>query len=246
MKNELSESLIPPSKDKEMPMKLLFDIPIEKINSIFDPSNLSKKESMKILMELGGMNQIYKSLQTDPNNGISISLEDEKLQRQKTYGINVIEEKPLKGLFEIICDQLGDTLLRLLLLAATVSMIIGIWEDGIELGWIDGISIYIAVILIVSISSGNNYVKAKQFRILQQTREKRNVSVIRNHSPQLIDVSELMVGDILILNQGEMMPVDAILISGSQISADESSQTGESIPIAKFPYNEKELNYDQF
>jgi len=46
-----------------------------------------------------------------------------------------------------------------LLLAATVSLIIGIIENGWQSGWIDGLSIYIAVIIIVTVTSGNNYAK---------------------------------------------------------------------------------------
>jgi len=50
-----------------------------------------------------------------------------------------------------------------LLLAATVSLIIGIIENGLKHGWIEGLSIYIAVIIIVTVTSGNNYLKEKQF-----------------------------------------------------------------------------------
>jgi len=50
-----------------------------------------------------------------------------------------------------------------LLLAAAVSLCIGIYENGMETGWIDGLSIFIAVTIIVTVTSGNNYLKELQF-----------------------------------------------------------------------------------
>jgi len=49
------------------------------------------------------------------------------------------------------------------LIAAGVALIIGIWKDGIEHGWVEGLSIFIAVTIIVSVTAGNNYIKEKQF-----------------------------------------------------------------------------------
>jgi Ca2+ transporting ATPase len=48
-------------------------------------------------------------------------------------------------------------------LAAIVSLAIGIYKDGFEHGWVEGMSIFIAVAIIVSVTSGNNYIKEKQF-----------------------------------------------------------------------------------
>ena len=56
--------------------------------------------------------------------------------------------------------------MQILLSAATVALIIGIIKDGWEHGWIEGLSIYIAIAIIVSVTAGNNYVKEKQFQKL--------------------------------------------------------------------------------
>ena len=62
-----------------------------------------------------------------------------------------------------------------------------------------------------------------------------------------ISIHDLLVGDILLFSQGEMMPVDALLISGNNIQVDESSMTGESDTITKAPLNsQNEENHDPF
>lgn len=66
-------------------------------------------------------------------------------------------------------------------------------------GWIDGISVYIAVVAIVSITSGNNYAKEKQFQKLVAKASIDHVAVIRGDdgSTKTIPVTELVVGDII-------------------------------------------------
>jgi Ca2+ transporting ATPase len=65
----------------------------------------------------------------------------------------------IRTLWELVCENFEDRILQILLIAATVSLMIGIAENGWATGWIDGLSIYIAVIIIVTVTSGNNYIK---------------------------------------------------------------------------------------
>jgi len=74
-----------------------------------------------------------------------------------------------------------------------------------------------------------------QFRKLMEFREDRNVMIKRNGTIKNKSVKKLVVGDIIFLNQGDQLPVDAILISGFNLVVDESSQTGESKDIEKIP-----------
>ena len=54
-----------------------------------------------------------------------------------------------------------DAILRILLLAATVSLAIGIWKEGLAKGWYEGVTIYLAVLIIVTVTAGNDYLKDK-------------------------------------------------------------------------------------
>ena len=85
------------------------------------------------------------------------------------------------------------------------------------------------------VGSGNNYAKEKQFQKLMAARDERDVMVIRDNKDKAISIHSLLVGDILKINAGDQIPADCILLSGSKISADESSQTGETEDIKKRP-----------
>ena len=59
------------------------------------------------------------------------------------------------------------------MLAATVSLTIGIWKEGIAKGWYEGVTIYFAIMIIVSVTAVNDYMKDKQFRKLLAVRKER-------------------------------------------------------------------------
>ena len=66
-------------------------------------------------------------------------------------------------------------------------------------------------------------------------KENRNVAVIRGDSTILVNVYDLVVGDIMHLEAGDVVPVDGVLLDGYNISCDESTATGESDTIRKVP-----------
>lgn len=105
-------------------------------------------------------------------------------------------------------------MLQLLLLAAFVSLVIGIINDGFKNGWIEGSSIFLAVFIITAVTASNNYAKEKQFQKLQQSqRTSQKVVVLRgNGITKEISSSDLVVGDIFHVTQGMELPADAILI----------------------------------
>jgi P-type E1-E2 ATPase len=96
--------------------------------------------------------------------------------------------------------------------AATVSLAIGIWKEGIERGWIEGLSIYIAVVIIVGVTTFNDYAKEKQFQKLLASREDRYVQSIRGGEARNISIFKLLVGDVIPIAEGDMVPADCILI----------------------------------
>jgi Ca2+ transporting ATPase len=78
----------------------------------------------------------------------------------------------------------------------------------------------------VTVTSGNNYIKEQQFQKLNAMATAKNVNVYRGGDLVNISVYELMVGDIVEIETGEILSVDGILIDGNNISIDESSLTG--------------------
>mgnify|MGYP001605124309 FL=1 len=84
----------------------------------------------------------------------------------------------------------------------------------------------------------NDYQKERQFQKLNAQKEERNVKVIRNGSERLMSVYDVVVGDVLHLEPGEIVPVDGVFIQGHNVRCDESAATGESDAIRKAPFEE--------
>ncbi len=63
--------------------------------------------------------------------------------------------------------------MKILMLAASVSLGIGVWREGLDRGWYEGVTIYLAVLIIVTVTAANDYMKEKQFRRLLAVRKER-------------------------------------------------------------------------
>lgn len=121
------------------------------------------------------------------------------------------------------------------MILATINVAIGMYKDGPAHGWIDGVAIYAAVIIIVSIASANNYSKEKQFQKLVAKAAIEYCAVFRGSEgmTETIPVTELVVGDVIKLEQGMRIPADCILLEGIDISCDEAAMTGEPDQMEK-------------
>jgi len=88
------------------------------------------------------------------------------------------------------------------------------------------------------VGSLNDWQKERQFRVLNDKKEERGVKVIRSGIERVIDVKDLLVGDIALLEPGEIIPCDGIFVSGHNVKCDESGATGESDAIKKVCYDD--------
>lgn len=104
--------------------------------------------------------------------------------------------------------------------------------------WVEGVAILVAISIVVSVGSLNDWQKEKQFKALNEKREERDVKVIRDGREQMIDIRDVVVGDIVLFEPGEVIPCDGVFLSGHHVRCDESGATGESDAIKKLPYHE--------
>ena len=93
-------------------------------------------------------------------------------------------------------------MLKILCVAAIISLTLGIAMEGLAEGWIEGFSILLAVIIITVVASGNNYVKEQQFQKLNEVASRKNINVIRNGKTINMSVYDVLVGDIAIIETG--------------------------------------------
>ncbi|KAG8213247.1 Ca-transporting ATPase [Butyriboletus roseoflavus] len=165
--------------------------------------------------------------------------------RKAVYGENILPQRPTTSLLGLMWLALKDKVLVLLSIAAVVSLALGLFQDfGTTLpagqppvDWVEGVAIIIAILIVVIVGSLNDWQKERQFEALNQKKDERTVKVIRDGKEHLIDIKEVVVGDIALLEPGEVVPCDGIFLSGHNVKCDESSATGEADAIRKAPYS---------
>ncbi|CAG8670081.1 16295_t:CDS:10 [Acaulospora morrowiae] len=206
-------------------------------------AELIESRNRNALKELGGPEKVLEGLRVDPAIGLSSDegLGSSKNQRQKYFGKNVLPTTPQRSLLSLIWEAYQDKTLILLSIAAIVSLIVGVSEDYSSrhpdneprVGWVEGAAILAAVAAVVFTNAINDYQKEKRFRKLNAKKEDRTVKLIRSGKEHQISVYEINVGDILLLEPGDIVAVDGIYLSGHNLRCDESSLTGESDAIKK-------------
>ena len=148
----------------------------------------------------------------------------EVLERQKEYGLNKIEEKKPTPLIKLFLIQFVDILIGLLIVAAVAAYAIG--------DVIDACVIMLAVLLNVIMGFIQEYRSQKAVESLKNLIVKTAV-VKRENRIEQINSEELTIGDIVILEEGDRVPADLVLIEANNLTCDESSLTGESEAVKK-------------
>lgn len=179
---------------------------------------------------------ILEEYNTDPVSGIQGNDAD-IASRKLMYGENVTPKTPEKTLFRFMLDALKDRTLQVLLVAAALSLGAGLYRtaSGTEtLGFMEGMAIILAIVLIVLVNSVNDYRKQAQFRKLNEANlDLVSIQVIRNGVPMQVKAPQVVAGDLMTIKAGDVLNVDAILVDGHTVKVDESSMTGESDQITK-------------
>ena len=99
---------------------------------------------------------------------------------------------------------------------------------GAKEGWIDGLSKFIAVFLVIGVSAISNYRQNRQFDKLSKVSNNIQIEVMRDCRRQPISIFEIVVGDVICLKIGDQVPADGLLLEGHSLQVDESSMRGES------------------
>lgn len=170
-------------------------------------------------------------------------LNDSFIDRRRVFKDNRLPAKKAKSIFELAWLAYNDKVLILLSVAAVVSLALGIYQslaskDGESVQWVEGVAIMVAIIIVVVVGAANDWQKERQFVKLNKKKDDRNVKVVRSGKSREISVYDILVGDVVHLEPGDMIPVDGIFISGHNLKCDESSATGESDNLKKHPGDE--------
>jgi P-type Ca2+ transporter type 2C len=163
--------------------------------------------------------------------------------RKRVFGDNRLPQKKAKTIWELAWIAYNDKVLILLTAAAVVSLALGIYQSvrprpastEANIEWVEGVAIVTAIVIVVAVGAANDWQKERQFVKLNRKKEERFVKVIRSGKSREISVYDVLVGDVMHLEPGDLIPVDGIFIDGHNVKCDESSATGESDIIKKTP-----------
>ncbi|XP_059142779.1 plasma membrane calcium-transporting ATPase 2-like isoform X3 [Physella acuta] len=227
-----------------------YGLTVEELGSLMEHRG---QEGIDLLnTKYGGVVEMCRNLRTDPVLGLD---ETDIEQRRRIFGSNVIPPKPPKSFLQLVWEALQDVTLIILIVAAIISLGLSFYkapkdnqagvreEDTYEVaggnieeaaGWIDGLAILVAVVVVVLVTAFNDWSKEKQFRGLQSRIEhEHKFATLRKGVVEQIPVGSLVVGDICQVKYGDLLPADGIIIQSNDLKVDESSLTGESDHVKK-------------
>ncbi|CAD8079316.1 unnamed protein product [Paramecium sonneborni] len=208
-----------------------FGITAKELSNWFIQDNLRDGTSLQSLLRYGKIEGLMKILKTDRQNGLDDNNINDMELRRKNFGDNQAFIKKHKSFLDFMYENFQDQMLRFLCYIAIANIILGLWIEG--QGCIDELAILIGVLIIVLVLAGNCYVKDQKFKRMDVIIKNRNVNVKRRGKTVSINIDKLVVGDIMIIDTGEKIPVDGIVIESSDLRVDESSINGESKLIKK-------------
>ena len=167
--------------------------------------------------------EVVKQLDTD----IEFGLDNKKVEdNQNKYGKNLLKETKKTNLFVKFLLEFKDVLIIILIIAAAISIAV----DPSE--WVDSLIIFIVVIVNAILGVVQENKAEKSLEALKKM-SSPNCKVIRNGKMTIVASEDITVGDLIFLEAGDIVPCDCRVVESNNLTVDESSLTGESLPVEK-------------
>src|SRR5690606_21633012 len=167
------------------------------------------------------VDEVFKELNTDPERGLSA---DEVTRRQEKYGLNELIDRGGKSPWRTLAEQFTEVLVVVWMVAALMSAFLGDVEDTVV--------ILAIVVLNAAIGFRQEYRAEKAMAALKKL-STPEVKVHRDGTTKKIPATELVPGDIVLLEAGDAVPADGRLIESANLRIQEAALTGESEPVEK-------------
>ncbi|XP_043837002.1 plasma membrane calcium-transporting ATPase 2-like [Dromiciops gliroides] len=204
----------------------------------------------------GGVSRLCLLLQTDPELGLH-SDPGELSRRREQFGTNEVPKPRSRYFLELVWDALQDTTLIFLEVAAVVSLALAFYEPKVSgdtkgcyvsrgseeeegkekvVHWLEGAVLLMSVALVVLTTALNDWNKEKEFRHLEdRVVLSQKGKVVRNGQMLEVPVKDIVVGDIVPVSYGDMLPADGVLLEGQSLKMNESSLPGRLNMVKKSP-----------
>ena len=165
---------------------------------------------------------------------VYIGLTDEQVdESRRLHGGNVLTPPQKKSVWILFLEKFNDPIIRILLIALLLSVAVSVYEfvglgHGAEV-FFEPVGIFVAVMLATAVGFFFELSANKKFDILNQVNDDIPVKVIRNGNICEISKKDVVVGDIVVLELGEEVPADAVLLESVSLQINESTLTGEPV-----------------
>lgn len=158
-------------------------------------------------------------------------------EMRKKYGSNKLSDKKQETFFQKYFKSFDDPIITILLAALFVNVIFTFFG---KVDWFECAGIFLSVILSTFISTLSEYKNEKNFNLLSEEASKSFSKAYRGGQITYIPTDDIVAGDLILLQQGDLIPADGVIIDG-KISVNQSSLNGENKELEKFP--DKGFNY---
>ena len=155
--------------------------------------------------------------------------DEEAAKRLEKYGRNVLRETKRKSIWRMIFEQLSDVMVIILFIAMIFSLVM-FFIDG------EGLAEAIVIGVVIALNATVGVIQEKKAADALEALKNMtapNARVLRNGEESIVPASELVPGDIVYLEDGTIVPADIRIINDNNMSVQEASLTGESVPSAK-------------
>ncbi|MEU9123270.1 cation-transporting P-type ATPase [Streptomyces sp. NPDC048506] len=155
---------------------------------------------------------------------------EEAARRRERHGPNKLPEEPRTPVWRRVLQQLRDPLILVLLVAAALTIATGDLSDA---------AVILLVITVNTVVGVVQEVKAEQAVMALSAMSAPAARVVRDGAERSVPAAEVVAGDLVLLAEGDIVPADGDVLAATLLLSDESSLTGESVPVEKAPDSDR-------
>lgn len=159
-------------------------------------------------------------------------LNDHEVQQSREKnGSNQLSPQDVNTFWDELIGNFKDPTIIILCVALLITVALAIFRPQ-DVSWYEGVGIAAAVLIATLVSTYSTFRNEQTFQKLQEEASKIDVKVYRNNKIVTVPIDDIVVGDYVLLQPGDMVPAEATLIDG-RLDANQSALTGESEPVTK-------------
>ena len=189
-------------------------------------AELVKKKNLDSIHEFGGLQVIAEALGTNLETGITPA---DVRSRCIAYTPSTTQTSAL-GFLQFLPKSCNNYTILLLFVCAALSLGFGVKEEGLRTGWYEGVIIILAIIILVVIDSLRNQRQLKQSQRMSGKHkpfefQRMMVDVIRGGCLHKVVIGDVLIGDLVRLEKGYIVPVDGLFIDGESLKLDDDLES---------------------